>query len=129
MRHLRAWMGGAVVACAAGIVGASGGGCASGPSVGGFGIFSKYVKVGDIVELSAPFDPQTGLEWRIASYDSARLEIRTRPRIVPRGDGYEMVAGFQAKLPGSTEVVFERRPGAGEPGDKVLRRFKVNILQ
>lgn len=103
-------------------------GCASGPSVGGFGIFSKYVKVGDIVELSAPFDPQKGLEWRIASYDSAALEISTRPRVVQRGDGYEMIAGFRAKMPGKTEVIFERRAGAGESGAKVLKKFTVNIV-
>lgn len=117
----------AAVVCAA-TLGALAGGCASGPSVGGFGLFSKYVKVGDIVELSAPFDPQTGLQWRIASYDSARLEIRTRPRVVQRGDGYEMIAGFQAKLPGTTEVVFERRPGTGGSGQPELRKFTVNIV-
>jgi hypothetical protein len=120
----------AVVVGGAGL-GVSLSGCASGPSVGGFGLFTKYVKVGEIVELSSPYDPQTGLEWRIASYDSGMLEIRTSPRVVQKGDGYEMVAGFMAKRPGSTEVVFERRgggPGASE-GGPVTRKFSVSIRE
>jgi hypothetical protein len=123
-----------MVGLIAGVIGAGATGCASGgPNVGGFGLLQRHVKIGEIVELSSPYDPQTGLEWRIASYDSAMLAIRTAPRVVQRGDGYEMVAGFQAKLPGTTEVVFERRPGGtgegGGSGGTELRKFTINIYQ
>lgn len=105
-------------------------GCASGPSVSGFGLLARHVSVGDIVELSSPYDPETGLEWRLASYDSALLEIQSPPRVVQRSNGeYELIANFRARNPGSTEVVFQRRLAAEQRDGPGTRKFTVNIRE
>ena len=77
--------------------------------------------------VRAPFHPATGAEWRLASYDSALLQLLERPQVMPgsREGTYELVARFRARVPGETEVYFERtRPVAGEAND---RKFTISI--
>jgi hypothetical protein len=108
---------------------AAAGGCNSnGPKVSGIGLLgNRNVTVDDIVDMRVPFDQSTGAEWRLASYDSALLQLIERPQVMPgsREGLYELVARFRARVPGDTEVMFQRtRPVAGETNE---RKFTISI--
>jgi hypothetical protein len=106
-------------------------GCSSdGPKVSGIGLLgNRNVSVDDIVDMRVPFDPSTGAEWRLASYDSVMLQLVERPQVEPgsRQGEYELVARFRARTPGQTEVMFQRTlPVAGETND---RKFSITIFE
>ena len=100
-------------------------GCNSnGPRVSGIGLLgNRNVTVDDIVDMGVPFDPASGAEWRLASYDSVMLQLIERPQVMPgsREGLYELVARFRARVPGETKVMFQRtRPVAGEANEKTF---------
>ena len=113
----------ALVPCV-GLIGCNSGG----PKVSGIGLLgNRNVTVDDIIDMRVPFDPATGAEWRLASYDSALLQLLERPQVAPgKKEGeYELIARFRARMAGDTEVYFQRtRPVAGESNDK---KFTISI--
>lgn len=88
----------------------------------------RTVREGDQITLTSPVDAESGIAWRLASYDSSFIEIAGPLRIEERGGRSEVVAAFRAKRAGNTDVVFERRGAAARSDGPARRSFRINIL-
>lgn len=109
----------------------------SGPTIEGAGglIGPKRVRVGEQFDVSQKFDPKTGAEWRLTSYDSAIVFPRDFPRLETGNDGsMHRKIRFIANTPGSTDLVFSRRkrqvlkPG-DRPPEPEIKTITVRVVQ
>lgn len=106
-------------------------GCKTGgPTIEGGGglIGPKRVHVGEQFDVSQPFDPKTGAEWKLTSYDSLVVYPKDFPRVEPGPDGkMHRKIRFVAKTPGETDLIFSRRrfrvvkPGEKQPEPETTR--------
>jgi hypothetical protein len=113
-------------------------GCNSGgPTIEGGGglIGPKRVRVGEQFDISQPFDPKSGAEWKLTSYDSVIVYPKDFPRVETGSDGtLHRKIRFIARAPGETDMIFARRrlqvvkPGERQPEPETTR-VTVRVVQ
>ncbi len=106
-------------------------GCASGPRLSGLAIGeTRFVSVGDLVELRLSLRDDGSRLWRVTAYDSLYLGMEGRPQVVEGGGGAELLVRARARYEGETEVevtemlTVEHRRAGREP--RVVR-FRISI--
>jgi len=106
-------------------------GCASsGAPVTGSRDRTRTVSVGNEVIIRLPAST-TSPEWRLASFDSLKMTLTSRPRLVEAESNgeREWVARFIARVPGQVDIEFRRvaaGPNASGPiGERKRFRFRI----